>query len=349
MKFLKWDAIFLLIGAAVLLILPASAGLTTIATGGTVFIGEQGLDITSCVPSGSYIGWWGSGASLSGDPTYQVLVSDNASFFVDPGTFGSRTGPWYRVSDKASAFNVVDPTLTLKVYDITVDSDRTGTWIPWGDQIQFRIQGNLYSMTSRGGGGAPVTIKIQTPTGSVLTSVIGPGGSTYSLDPVYVTSDPFTPSAIWDTGNSAYSAGSYQIWAECNANHMKDNYNVVGKTTTQGQASVGVQDVNPSIQKGSGTTATPTPTPTNIKTTVAPTTIATTATPTPSPEPTTLQPSLEPTTAETTSLPTTSEAIAVNTTTPTKKSPGFGGIIAIGALIGLIGIGICLQIRSGKN
>ncbi|MEN6610313.1 MAG: DUF3821 domain-containing protein [Methanoregulaceae archaeon] len=345
MKSLKRNVIFLLISGAILLILPASADLTTITAGGTVFIGEQGLDITSCVPSGSYIGWWGSGASLSADPTYQVLVSDNTSFFVDPGTFGSRTGPWYRVSDKASAFNVVDPTLSLKVYDITVDSDRTGTWIPWGDQIQFRIQGNLYSMTSRGGGGAPVTIKIQTPTGSVLTSVIGPGGSTYSLDPVYVTSDPFTPSAIWDTGNSAYSAGSYQIWAECNANHMKDNYNVVGKTTTQGQASVGVQDVNPAIQKGSATTATPTLT--TLITTAIPTTIATTKSPIP--EITTLQPSVEPSTSEATSLPTTSETIVANTTTPTKKSSGFESIAAIGAIVGLIGISMCLQIRSWRD
>lgn len=339
----------LFIGAAVFLVLPAAAALNTISSGGTVFIGEQGLDISGSVPSGSSIGWWGSAASLSDPPTYQVLVSDNTNFFVDPATFGSRTGPWYNVSDQRSVFNVVDPSLSLKVYDTSVDSDRTGTWIPMGDQIQFRIQSNLDAMASRGGGGAPVTIKLQTPTGSVLTSVIGSGGTVYPLDPVYVTSNPFTPSAVWDTGNSAYSAGSYQIWAECNANHMKDNYYAVGKTTTQGMSSETLQDVNPSIQRGTATTATstPTPTPSTVTPTATPTTIATTLTPTP--EPTTPVPFEEPTVLETTPLPTTAETIAVNTTTPAGKTPGFEGVIAISAIAGLAGLGLFRQIRSGKK
>ena len=330
--------------AATFLILPTSAALNTVSAGGIAFIGEQGLDISSSVPSGASIGWWGSGASLSDPPTYQVVVSDNTNFFVDPAMFGSRMGPWYNVTDKRSVFNVVDPSLSLKIYDKTVQSDRTGTWIPWGDEIQFIIQSNLNAMTSRGGGGAPVTIKIQTPTGAILTSVIGPGGTTYSLDPVYVTSDPFTPSAIWNTDDSAYSVGSYQIWAECNANHMKDNYNVVGKTTTQGQSSVGVQNTNPIVQTTIPTTVSTTVVPTTVKTTATPTTVPTTIVP--ATQSTIIQPTLESTTQETTTTPY--ETFVVNTTM-TKKATGFDGFLAMSAIAIWAGLFICQKFHHRKD
>ena len=99
-----------------------------------------------------------------------------------------------------------------------------------------------------------------------------------------VTTSPFyyltTP--IWDTGNSLYPVGSYTIWAECDANSMKDNYDVTGKTISE-QTSLLDQDQNPLISVNVPTTspttqiATTSPTQTPIIVTTAITPIPTTS------------------------------------------------------------------------
>ncbi|RPI42163.1 MAG: DUF3821 domain-containing protein, partial [Bacteroidetes bacterium] len=161
-----------LVFASLVLIGPVTAAFNTITTGGTVFVGEDGLDVTAVMGGDTRIGWWASGATPStSSPDYSVPVSDPANFYISPEDFGSHTGPWYRLNTlgnlNGAAFTVVDPRLDLKIEDTTVGVDVTDKWVPTGDFLRFRIDTNLISISQRPGvSSTPVTIKVQSPDGA---------------------------------------------------------------------------------------------------------------------------------------------------------------------------------------
>ena len=326
--------IVLLVFASLFLILPVTAAINMITTGATVFIGEDGLDITGAMGGDSRIGWWASGASItSSSPDYSIPVPNPANFYVSPTDFGSHTGAWYRLNSSGNvngaAFTVVDPRLDLKVEDTTVDVDVTDKWVPTGDSIRFRIETNLISISQRPGvTSTPVTIKVQSPDGAVYTSLVNSAGISTSTVDIPVTSTPYFTGSIWDTGRVAvYPTGTYTLWAECNVNFMNDRYGEVGKTTAR-QISLLNQDLNPLYH-----TSTPTTIPAT-QVTVTPTTQSTTP----------------PQTTQITSIPTTPVPWESSTTITTQipapsptqtKSPGFEGILTSTAII----LGLVLFLR----
>ena len=173
------------------------------------------------------------------------MISNSGQFSVSPIQFGSYTGTWYNVSTRTLLFSVADPYLNLRVEDTTVGVDVTqNKWVYRGDTIGFRIETNLNAITQRPGNpSVPVTIKVQSPDGGVYSSLVNNGVITL-IDPYQITTSPKETGAIWDTGNSAYTAGTYTIWAVCNANRMNDNYPAIGKTVSA-QTIMGNQEQNP--------------------------------------------------------------------------------------------------------
>ncbi|MFA5269773.1 MAG: DUF3821 domain-containing protein [Methanoregula sp.] len=322
--------------ALALLIIPAGVmaapAIGTIAAGNTVFLGEENLDITAAMGPDTRIGWWASAASIpTSSPSYTISVATPSAFFITPSEFSGKLGPWYRLDPtgqaNGTAFTVADPTMEIRVMDETLGVDATTNgWITTGSEVSFKITTNLYQMGQRSGvAGAPVTIKVQAPDGATYSALINGAGTTTSIVNMPVSTSPYSTGAIWDTGRSdTYPYGTYRIWAECNANSMKDNYGDVGKTYTAPWGLLD-QERNPIIgayTRTASPTTSATTVPTTVKTTVA-TTIQTTVT-TPTPEPTTVQ----------TTAPTTPPT-AVPTTAPT-KSPGFEAVLAgAGLLIAL--------------
>lgn len=321
----------------VLLVFPsgamAAAPISTIAPGNTVFLGEEGLDITAALDGSTRIGWWASAADIArSSPGNTLMVSNPSSFSVSPSEFSGYTGSWYRLnasgficpslgcsSGAKVAFIVADPNLDIRVDDATLGIDATSNgWITMGDEVSFRIMTNLDQMTQRGISGAPITIKVQSPDGATYSSLINKDGTPVPITDIPVPYSPYSTGAIWDTGRrDAYPYGTYRIWAECNANSMKDNYPVSGKTYTPDWGILD-QDTNPLISVNTHTT-----TPTTIVTS-APTTVKTTvATPVPT---TVTTPAVE----VTTPLPTPPVIPATATQT---KSPGFEPVLAGAALL----------------
>jgi hypothetical protein len=173
-------------------------------------------------------------------------------------------------------------------------------------------------MTQRGVAGAPITIKFQTPDGAVLSALINKAGYTTSLVEIPVSTSPYSTGPIWDTGrHDAYPYGTYTIWAECNANSMKDNYAESGKTYTSG-AGILDQEMNPLIGFN---TLTPVPT---TAVTSAPTTVMTTVA-------TTIPPTVTTAATVITTSPTIPPTVPA-TAAPT-KSPGFEFVLAGSALL----------------
>ncbi|WP_321504763.1 DUF3821 domain-containing protein [uncultured Methanoregula sp.] len=328
----------LLIGFLFLMV-SVQGAVTTISQGNTVFIGEQGLDISAAMGTAdTSIGWWASGADVrSSSPSKTMNVASQLnSFSVSPSVFSGYPGTWNRLDSQGnadgSAFIVADPQINLRLEDTTVGIDVTDKWVPTGDVIRFRIESNLAQISSQRGTPALLTIKVQPPGGGVFTALIDASGTPQSIVDIPITTTPQSTNSIWDTGNRAnYAPGSYTIWAECNTNKMKDNYGQTGKTITP-KISLLNQDQNPLI--GAKTVVT---TPATTVTT-KPATSATTALPTTQvtiiTSPPTTVPTAVPTIAES-SLPVT--PIPVSSSPSPTKTPGFESALAgISLIIGII-------------
>ncbi len=321
-----------------LLVLPAIAAINDISQGNTVFLGEEGLKITDAVGINPQIGWWASGAAIatsSPDATYPLSDATKASFAVTPSTFGNHLGTWYRLdpAGKANgpAFIVADPNLNLRVEDTSVGVDVSqNKWVYRGDEIGFRIETNLNAITQRPGSPpALMTIKVQAPDGGVYSALVD-NGVTHPIENIPVSMSSYSTGSWWDTANSAYSPGTYTIWAECNVNRMKDNYDVIGKTEST-KTSMQNTERNPLISVSVPTTS-PTNQVTQITTTI-PTTITTTI---PTTSPTTAISTTTPITTATTIPQTSTTTIPAPVGTTTKKSPGFGIVLTVIAVAGIV-------------
>jgi hypothetical protein len=320
-------AAFALFCLAALVACPVSAAITDVPSGGTVFIGEQGLNIAATnVTAGAQIARFAGGGNVqTAAPSDLVTVSDPASFYVSPAQFGAAEGAWYTFPGRQLAFIVRDPMLQIRVINGRTGRE-VGAGAVAGDPLGFRIETNLYAMAQRPGvPGAPITIHIRDPTGAEFTSLENEAGATTSLVNIPVNTSVYETGPVWAADTPRYRAGTYEVWADCNANGMKDNYNEVGKTTTRSQAGTAVQvggTGGPSITG----VATPTATGTAAATVTATTTVNMTATPTATATPV---PTVTGTAAETATVPTT---------VPTTQTPGFAATTL--ALAGLAGLGL---------
>ena len=219
---------------------PATAAINTISQGNVVFIGEQALDITLAMGPDTHAGWWASAADInSSAPTKTLeLSSRTTNFMVSPAEFSGYPGNWYRLNGAGKAdgiaFSVVDPELAIKVEDTTASTDVEKLhWIPTGDDIRFRIDTNLVQMASQRSTPPIITIKVLSPDGGSYTSLYNADGIPTSITEIAVTTSPFYTGSLWNMGNlGRYHPGTYTIWAECNVNSMRDNYDVPGKTVT---------------------------------------------------------------------------------------------------------------------
>jgi len=145
-----------------LVVMPVSAGYYTVSPvinrGATVYIGEQGLDITNAMSlvTSKKIGWWASAAQLGvTSPTKSIDLTDRVGpgkFTVAPSDFVGFTGDWYGLlasgawdGNSNSVFNVADPQLDVKIFDPNQNADVTGKSVPQGTRLWFDIQTNMYT------------------------------------------------------------------------------------------------------------------------------------------------------------------------------------------------------------
>jgi PGF-CTERM protein len=261
----RFSLVLIALVALAVLILPASAVDNVIPLGGDVFIGEQGLDVSACVASDANIAWFASGTNPNTDaPNYQFNVGDATNFYVSPSIFVGRTGNWYSAWGSGAstvAFTAVDPSIVIKAWDNNANKDVTGKQVISGDFLNFRVETNTYSVTTRTGYNPStdgfVNIKVKTADGSTYTALyqlynISIGLTAQNVNQslwywVSTAANPpgaLTPYNGWNTavtdssGSRLYKAGTYTVSAELNLNSIKDNYKApdgsdyTGKTVT---------------------------------------------------------------------------------------------------------------------
>jgi|GEM_PF-798741 len=219
------------------------ADIRTVPPGGTVFIGEENLDISgSGVSPGSQLAWWAPGTSLDETPADTVTVSSPTSFSALSASFSGREGIWYSLAGKTPVMKIKKPKIRVKITDTTSDFDATGKWLPRGHLASFQIESNLYELRSRGGlTGAPVDIIIISPEKTEYSAVSGPSGS-FSLTGIPVSSALYDTGPVWNTGG--IEAGTYTIQAKCTANELDSNSADPGTGVSE-IVTVLIQDINP--------------------------------------------------------------------------------------------------------
>jgi len=218
----------------------------TVAKEGTVFIGEKGLDVSACLEgSDNTIAWWAPGTSLTEVPGDTETVSTPTDYYISPDTFVGETGNWYvKVGGEWQwAFNVKEPSLNVKILDVNADAsgkDVSGSSIPVNHYANFRVETNLYAVFDRNPTATDTKfiIKVKSTDGGVYSSLRGLNGVDTKLSGLrpskelwYWVGGNTLPAKVdgWNTGavdngNRMYKAGTYTVWAECNANGIKDNY-----------------------------------------------------------------------------------------------------------------------------
>jgi hypothetical protein len=312
---------------------PVNAAINTISQGNTVFIGEEGLDISAAMGPDTQIGWWAPGTDYrKTSPDKTIGLSGRITgFMVTPSEFSGHTGYWYRLNNQGivngAAFLVEDPQLEINAEDTTIGVNPPNNWIPTGDDIQFRIDSNIAQIYFQRGSDPRMTIHVQAPDGAEYSALYNAGGMPTSIEDIPVTTTPFFTGPIWNMGNPGlYAPGTYTYWAECNVNRMNDNYNIEGKTISRKSPLLN-QGVNPLISTATTITAPITQIPTQVTTQTI------------IPARTIITPLMTVSTVVKTSPPTESP-ITSATVIPSPgqtQAPGFGVTLAISAILfGLI-------------
>ncbi|OPY39523.1 MAG: hypothetical protein A4E40_01098 [Methanoregulaceae archaeon PtaU1.Bin059] len=319
---LSLGAVFFLC-AILLVVVPLSAAENAIPMGGTVFVGEENLDITATgATQGAILAWYGTGGQVSHVPSAQVTVGDPTAFYASPITFAGKTGPWFLLPDNTVAFYLEEPHIEIRVVDYSSGFvvSPAASWVPKGDAVGFRIDTNLWVMANRPNTpGAPLKIRLNGPDSLVFSSLGG-----FSLENLVVSSSPFETGPVWATGSAEYPVGEYTVYARCDANGMSDNYPAAGKAISE-KVSFLLQRVNPLI---TGTTPVPATTP--PQPTITSGTVEVTMT---SPAPT-----------ATTAMPTVQETGTPPQPTPSPTPvPGFGGFPAVLGLVAALVVCVLKQ------
>jgi len=235
-------------------VMPVSAVLTNgyykvapgINQGATVFIGEQGLDISNALASAraqgtthaaiTTIGWWASAADIrTTAPTVSFdLIGRENLFTVTQAEFDGYEGQWYLVDAndnnwaKAGAgavFNVKAPKLDVSVRDPFQNdgADVSGKSIPQTAKLQFQIGTNMYTVLadptlrypvysqtgSVGNSDGYLDLVVKTESGTVLQYLYNDSVLTrQQLTALNVTTQPYT----WGRANSGRGPGIDFYW-----------------------------------------------------------------------------------------------------------------------------------------
>ena len=237
---------------AIFVIMPAHAGLyvtglTKVIAGAPVFIGEQNVDISSCLNGHSVIAWWPPGVDRSGNPTKTITISgDPHSFFMDPALFTGYTGTWYTHDTKPDipVFVVYQPQINLSVWDTDTNTDITGQSVPLSANITYRIDTNLYmalNYTYRpyyNPANGFFTVTLTSPTGGNIPSVFSGNVGDPATQIIPFASSPLITSSpyIWQNGpawdhnakstdgSAVYPPGTYTFAVTANLNGMTGSY-----------------------------------------------------------------------------------------------------------------------------
>jgi hypothetical protein len=238
---------------------PVAGSTAKITAGAPVYISESNLDISKALNGCHTIAWWQNGTNTSAQPEktitlYEInTVSEKIYHFnISPEIFTSYPGTWYCVDKKPQnvVFEVLEPQLDIKVWDLDNNQDVSGNSVPISTNITYRVDTNLYQALK------PLNRPDITPADSFFTVSLtdsygqsisnlftGSAGNPktqiipFENHPL-ITESPFywkngkdwNRSARNANGELLYPAGTYTFTISQNLNHMQETYRSSGIT-----------------------------------------------------------------------------------------------------------------------
>lgn len=237
----------------ILLTAPATASLNKIAAGAPVFIGENDVDISSSLNGCHIIAWLQNGTTMD-DPSVKNVtiyelnsISDKIYHYnFSPEIFSGYSGTWYceDLVPRSKVFDLNEPQIAIKVWDLDQDRDVTGMSISRSANVTYRIDTNLYpalkylNRPNANPADSFFTVKLTDPFARNIPNIYtgSYGGPNTLILPFenkpYVSSSPFiwNNGKDWDIaarniqGDPIYPPGMYTFTVTQNLNHMQDSY-----------------------------------------------------------------------------------------------------------------------------
>ena len=242
-----------------LVAVPVGGSTAKIAAGAPVFVGESNLDISNALNSCRIIGWWQNGTNTSALPDNTITLYEQNTlseiiyhYNISPAIFSYHKGKWYCIDKKPLkvVFEVFDPQLGIKVWDLDHNQDISGKSVSVLTNITYRVDTNMYSALqslSR----PDVTpldsffsVSMVDPVGQTINNVYtGSTGNprtqilSFDKEP-FISSSPFywKNGKDWDhtarntIGEPLYPLGTYTFVINQDLNHMVESFQSSGIT-----------------------------------------------------------------------------------------------------------------------
>jgi len=266
LKLLSMQGKYCIIALVVFLLCAAPVAGSTgkIAPGAPVFLGESNLDISRALNGCHTIAWWQNGTNASAPPEKSITlyeintVSETIYHYnISPEIFARYPGAWYCVDKKPRnvVFEVLEPQLDIKVWDLDNNKDVSGKSVPVSTNITYRVDTNLYQALQ------PLNRPDSTPSDSFFTVELtdsygqrisniftGSAGNSQTVilpfdKQPFITESPFywkngkdwNRSARNVRGEPLYPAMTYTFTIRQNLNHLQETYKSSGITDLDGK------------------------------------------------------------------------------------------------------------------
>ena len=243
---------------------PVSGSLSKIAAGAPVYIGESNLDISSALNGCHTIAWWKDGTDNSAPPAKNITVleintvSDKIFLYtLSPEIFTGYLGRWYCEDKKPNflVFEVFEPQLDIKVWDLDHNQDVSGKSVPLSTNITYRIDTNLFpalktlNRPNINPSDSFYTVSLTNPPGKGIGNIYtGSAGNPKTQilpfdNQPYITASPYYWKSGKDWDHSArnavaeplYPVGTYTFTVSQNLNNMKETYAIRNSTDSAGK------------------------------------------------------------------------------------------------------------------
>lgn len=232
---------------------PAAGSLTKITADAPVYIGEQNLDISSGLQGCHVIDWWANGTDMAEPPQKNVTVIRTLedteiahSYTLSPEIYSGYEGTWYCEDKKPprAVFEVLQPRLSISIWDLDKNEDITGKTVPLNTNITYHIDTNLDralqyryrpDINPRD---SFFSVTLTDSRGNVLPSLYSGSYGKADAQIIPFENTPFISASpyIWKDGSAwdrtsrnaqgdyLYPAGTYIFTVKQNLSHMEEMY-----------------------------------------------------------------------------------------------------------------------------
>jgi len=272
---------------------PVAASTGKITAGAPVYIGESNLDISNALNGCHTIAWWQNGTDISAPPEKNITlyeintISDKIYHYnISPEVFSGYSGTWYCVDKNPyiEVFEVLEPQIDIKVWDLDNNQDVSGTSVPISMNITYRVDTNLHQAFNPlyrpdiNPSDSFFTVSLIDSYGQSISNIFtgsagNPKTTILSFDKQpFIDRVPFywkngkdwNRSARNAKGEMLYPAGTYTFMISQNLNHMKESYMNSGVTSLEGKITQTKTITFIAENKPSVTTVVTPPSPTTI-------------------------------------------------------------------------------------